>query len=363
MLKVNSADLIKAVNIINLVPSRAGIPSSEFIQLRSSGKKMSLALSADVFGEVSVECSSKDKWEAYADRASFVPFVNASRESGSKAAFVFKYKDGSVTVKCGRRKGVFNKLSVVSGYSAIEDMAGNKVSLSKEQRRAITLAAKYATPDPTIAHLNCVYIERSGAVLASNERAAVRIKARAVGAAMPIPLGVLTTLDHESVTALVLGKKLAKIGFDVGYLCQTVNQKAASQFPNKSINSSFESAASYPRRFKVNAVNFIDAMLRLYEYSSVVIKRDAVVKITGVKGESLLRLSCKVPQGQFSETVTLKTELKTDVKAEWLLEVLVPLTLMRKKVESFSVFYEEGGKTPYYITAPEFELLVARRLA
>ncbi len=361
---IESELLATAVSIIDLVPSRAGIPSSEFIRLEGGKGMLHLSLSADVYGTVSMDLPTKSKFVAFVDRGSFVPFVMAARESGSKAGFMLTLGDkGQLIIRCGKRRGLFNKLSNVGGYNEVDRVSGAKIVLSKDQKRSIALAAKYATPDPTVAHLNCIYLQKDGYVLASNERAAIRLETKPVGSSMPLPLGILQTIEHELVKTIVIGSTVAKIGFGNGFICQTVNQKSAANFPHKSIKLAMEAAAAYPHRFWIPSKNLLDAITRMNSYSSTVVKRDPVVKLIGVQGESTIKVVCQVPQGSFTEVVAVTKPLNTDFTVEWMLELLLPLLTMGGKIERFSVRFEDKGKTPYLLRAQGLELLISRRVA
>lgn len=361
---IESELLAAAVSIIDLVPSRAGIPSSEFIRLVGSNGTLQLSLSADVYGTVTMDLPTKTKFTAFVDRGSFVPFVMAARESGSKAGFLLSVGDkGQLVIRCGRRRGLFNKLNNVGGYNEVAKINGTKIVLSAEQKKSIALAAQYATPDPTVAHLNCIYLQKDGHVLASNERSAIRLATKPVGSSMPLPLGILRTIEHELVKTIVIGSTVAKIGFGSGFICQTVNQKSAANFPHKSINAAMVAATAYPRRFRIPAKKLLDAITRMNSYSATVVKRDPVIKIIGVKGESAIKVVCQVPQGSFSEVVPLDKALSADFIVEWMLELLLPLLTMSNQPTTFSVKFEDKGKTPYFITAPGLELLISRRVA
>lgn len=360
-MRVTSDDLLQALAIIDNVPSRAGIPPSEFIKVKAGKAQLSLSLSADVFGTVSIPGDVTENWIAFLDRSSFVPFVRASKELGSKVAFVFKRqeKSGRVVVKCGSRFGYFNKVTNVSGYSEVANVPGIKTKLSSVQRAHVKLAAQYATPDPTVAYLNCVFFGKDGGVLASNERSAIRIESKSIGRALPIPLGILNTLDHEAVKSVVLGETHAKVNFTIGYICQTVNQKTVKQFPVVALTKAMETAKGYPKRFSIDAKSLAGAIIRLGNYSSAVLKREAIVKVVGVKGEASIALVCHVPQGHFTETVPLKKELTSDFEAEWLLNLMLPLATL-DDARYLTVRFENKS-TPYLVYSKGMSLLVSRR--
>lgn len=366
-MKISSEELITAIDLLSLVPSRAGVPSSEFIRLHCSKDIMNAALSAEVFGVTNSPLFEIDteEWTAFVDRASFCPFVAVSKELKSTAPFELSWnsKKKSLLVRCGNRKGVFNEVTNVSGYSDASKVVGTKLKLSDTIKKTLVLAAKYATPDPTIANLNCVYVQNNGWVLASNERSALRIHDKSVTATIPLPLGLLAAVQDSTVSSIIVGKGLAKVTLPKGYLCQTINQAAASKFPAKAIHAAIDSAKTYPKSFSVDASKLVAALDRLNLYSALVIKRDAVVTLVGTTGAKNIQVVCKVPQGRFEERLQAKVPIKADFKIEWLLQLLLPLSAIAKDIGEVSVHFEPNKTTPYYLHAKGMglELLVSRK--
>jgi len=360
---VSSKDLISVLRVLELVPSRAGIPSSEFIRLQSKNGSLYLSLTSEVFGVVKVTATDPKEWTAYVDRSSFIPFVNVSKDVTPKTPFQFTClpKHHTLVVRCGSRKGVFNELVVVSGYSEVGKLSGSKLTLTTDQRKALVLAALYATPDPTMAKLNCVYVQETGWILASNERAAIRIQDPNISATVPLPLGLLNSISDSTVKSIVVGKDLAKVYYPFGYLCQTINQYSAKQFPKKAIHTAMEAAKKYPKAFTVSTELLVSALERLSVYSSMVVKRDTIVELSGTAKDTDIKLTCKVPQGQFEERVVIKEPLKKDVSMEWLLQLLIPLSGISKSISKITVQYEPDTLSPYYIKAKGLDLLVSRR--
>lgn len=372
-MKIASEDLLAAVALISNVPSRAGVPSSEFIKFSYSNLGVSLELSAEVYGRAFAPVLEHDnpvkEWEAFLDRASFCPFVNVSKELNSAAPFEFIWsaKKKSLVIKCGSRKGVFNEVTNVSGYGDTKNIKGDSISLTDDLKKSLALATKYATPDPTIAYLNCVYVhkgQKRSSALASNERAALRITIDPTEASIPLPLGLLSVIqDSADVKSITVSKTVAKVTTKTGVLCQTINQVSASKFPVKSIHDAINNAKAYPQAFSVLASKLVSALDRLNIYSALVIKRDAIVTLAGKKGSRIITITCKVPQGKFEERVTAKSPVKDDFQMEWLLQLLLPLSTIAKGIGTVSVSFEANKVTPYYLQAKGagLELLVSRR--
>lgn len=363
-MKVAVTDLVAAVAAINLVPSRAGISSSEFIRIRAGGTRLRLSLAAEIYGTTFAKCeeAAETSWEFFVDRASFVPFILAAKELGQKTPFEFKIseKNGrTLTVRCGARRAMYQTVTEISGYSDKSDFKGVDLRLSKEQKIVLRLAAKYATPDPTVAHLNCIYLSKGKAVMASNQLSAFYMADKAAPMSVPLPLLLLSIIDSDHVKSITVANRFAKIDLDCGFLCQLTNQKAAEEFPHKAIAKSIVDGGSYKQRMVLKGSALVAVLKRIETYIASVVKRDMVVSVTGKKGEARIKLSAAVPQGSFDEFVKLAKPLPADVECQWLLALLLPLSEIAGALGSVAVRYND--LSPFLFSSKGMQLLVARK--
>lgn len=365
-MKVPIKDLCSAASAIDLVPSRAGISTSEFIRLHCSKGKLRLSLAAEIYGttEAKIDPPSSEEWEFFVDRATFIPFVNAALELRQKSPFDFKYDAGKkgnsqLTVRCGRRRGVFQSATEITGYKAPQEDPGVKLKLTANQQLILNLAVKYATQDPTIAHLNCVYLQRGKAIMASNQLAAFWMEDAVVPMSAPLPLLLLAVSERADVRELIVSQKSARVTMACGYLCQFTNQKAAEDFPYKQIEKNIKAAEAYRKQFTIDAASLMAVLKRLESYIASVVKRDMVVSVHGNKGENTLQLVAAVPQGRFEETVEVLHPLRRDVECEWMLSLLLPLFDVADKLGHIVVKYDDGS--PFLFSSKGMRLLASRK--
>lgn len=362
-MKVSVKSLVAAVSAIDLVPSRAGISSSEFIRIKG-GKRLTLSLAAEIYGTTYAKAEEPDAkaWEFWVDRASMVPFVMAAKELGQKTPFELIYSDEKgkqLIIKCGRRKAVFQTVTEISGYTDAAEFKGGELVLTPEQKLVLSLAARYATSDPTVSHLNCIYLKKGKAVMSSNQLAAFYMEDKVAPMSVPLPILLLSILDSDQVKSVVVSPKFARINLRCGFLCQLTNQKAALEFPHQRIVDSMAAAAKYRRRFTLKAVPFLAVLKRLEAYIAAVVKRDMVIGVRGKAGDIKLRLTANVPQGRFEESVTVVHPLKRDVDCELLLGLLLPLSEFAKDLANIEVHWDD--MSPFYFKASGLQLLLSRK--
>lgn len=361
-MKANAADIIQAIASIDLIPSRAGISSSEFIRIQASKDKIKFSLAAEIYGTTyAAALEGKETWEFFVDRASFVPFVLAAKELGQTVPFEFRYsaKDSTLTVRCGKRKASYQTVTEISGYADKADFKGAALVLTKEQKTMLRLAVKYATSDPTVAHLNCIYLSKGKAILASNQLAAFYLEDKVVPLSVPLPLLLLSILDSDLVEGITVSKEFARVDLACGFLCQLTNQKAAESFPHATLVSNVEAGAKFKKRFSVKGSSMVAVLKRLEAYIASVVKRDMVVSVAGTKGDTKLRITATIPQGSFEESLTVKEPLVRDVECEWLLSLLLPLADIATSLGTVTVRYDD--MSPFYFSSNGVRLLAARK--
>jgi hypothetical protein len=89
MWEIRRNRLIRGLEILDMVPEKLGIPSSEFIWIRGKGSEITLSISSYIAGEIKLV--GKGKWPVeksfYIDRRTLLPFVYAAREIKDKHTF------------------------------------------------------------------------------------------------------------------------------------------------------------------------------------------------------------------------------------------------------------------------------------
>lgn len=363
---IESDKIIQAVEAISLVPSRAGITSSEFVRLESTSHQLTFSMASEVYGTTwAPKRGSSKRWVFHVDRASFIPFILASRTFQSKALFRFILRvagdNSHLVVRCGNRKAVFQKIDVMHDYTEDEKPKGAKLLLTSSQKSLLRLAAKYATQDPTYAHLNCVYLHKGKAVLASNRIAAFVGRDLVAPMSAPLPPLLLSLFDSNIVKQMIVSKKQARLELTCGYICQLINEEAVRDFPLRDLLAAVRKAARLPKVFSIKARSFLASLERLQEYVNVLTKREMLVEVSGKQGDAYLSMSCSVPNGKFEERLRLTSKLGQDVVCKWLMKNILPLSDVVNDIKSIDVHYDDKRKKQgYYFHAGDIQVLATR---
>lgn len=367
---ISAHELLRAVDAIDLVPSRAGITPSEFVQIEKKRDKLYFALAAEVYGKTVAASTIWDKgdWVFHVDRTSFMPFVQVVKTFASPADFKFFLQgegdDAALIVKSGRRKVVFNAISFVQGYPKYTADDSVTIPLTKQQKELLQLASRYASPDPTLAYINTVWMRDRRAVYASNRISLFYGRNRKFPISVPLPLMLLGLLDNDIVRTVEVAKSAVKLVLSCGYICQAINATARKDFPLKSSIQQFKDGAKLPLKFSVKGPAFITAVSRLEMYIKGVNKDDPSMTLECEKNSDKLLLYCDTPAGRFTEMVTLQEVVKESVKCEWQLYLITPLGAYIKRIHLFKVHYDDKEKSPYYIESDvEVKLILSRKIS
>src|SRR5208283_2190230 len=151
-------ELVRAVEVLNLVPQRAGIPSSDYVRVLATKKGLEMSLASSVRGIVRVEAKGFIVDEFFVDRRLFMPFVLAGKSW--KGDFRTTFDEKGWLLRQGSRRAEFVlKSEKVGGYGNWTDRDGMKeVKLSEELRKLLLASFNCATADPSMPQLNCVYL-------------------------------------------------------------------------------------------------------------------------------------------------------------------------------------------------------------
>lgn len=359
---VSQQKIHEAVSVINLVPTRSGIPCSEFMRLRKHGSQLKLALASEVFGEVAIpgEHGTED-WTFYLDRKLFVPFVLASADLRSKAPFTFTIdKNKSLRISNGRRTARFSPIEELEGYSSVKSTSGADLILTKKQRQILYLASRYATRDPTAANLNCVYLLKGKAVISSTKYAIFYAEDKQAPVSLPLPLQIMDLLNSPVASKITTSKSYVVVVTAIGSVAQSLNEKA-KDFPKDAAIKLIREVEKYPFQFALSAVPFVEVASRLNQYVSGTVNRDIVIDISGAAGDKFLRVVCQAPQGTFKERFAIKSKLQSTFTCSWLMDSILPLTDSAADLGDIKVYFNVDKKTPYCLRAKNIRLLLTTR--
>lgn len=365
---VNREKLLKAIEILSLVPSRPGITSSEFIKIvkKSSGIKMSLA--SEVLGVATCEVSG-NSWPVespfFVDKRLITPFLLAG--ANGKKIFEFSAKEDKkkqkvLHIKHGRRSADFAPLPKVGGYSDIEIPKGTRpLKFTESQEVLIQCALNWSTPDPVTPQLNCVFVTSKGLVLSYNQLAIFAGKTDTFKDSIPLPLYLLALItDPKRRPRILLSKKQVILEYESGTIAQSLPQKAVEEFPVKDIMSSMKAAAKLPEQFSIPSDRFFKVLERFSSYIAEVRKKDRVIRLER-ETENSLSIETKLQHVSMKEVIKV-TGTVGKVKCDWALDLVLPIVkhLAMEKTD-IKVRYDDKKKTPYYLTANDVTLAIARK--
>lgn len=368
MITVSSDVLLKAIDIINLVPARAGIVPSEFVQIEKKKNKLFFSLASEVYGRTFATIKEYDgeDWVFHVDRLALIPFVQASNLFKKKSDFTFEFKKkknaSSLIVKSGRRKVVFNAITFIKGYPKYKETEAVAVALSNKQKTLLALASKYATPDSTLPYINCVYMIKGKAVMASNKITLFTAEEN-FPITLPLPLVLLQLLDSPLVKNVEVSDTVVRLKFDCGYICQAINLTAKKDFPVKQATNQFNKGLSYPLQFSIPARKLINPLSRLEVYVKAGTQREILVYLKASKDSKKLTVYATTPQGVFSEILFLEQEVKRDFTIEWLLPAVTVLDNYSKLIKNIDVRFDDKSGSPYHlIMANGVQVMLSRRV-
>lgn len=365
-----------ALSIISLVPSRAGIMPSEFVRMSAAKGQLTLALAAELFGEVPLASIDLvgETWVFFAERRLLSAFVNACNDAKDTDEIVLEFvppldlaSTGTLKIKYKRRRAVLQGIQgiqEITGYGRNSGKDMSPITLTDEHKALIRLAAKYAPMDPTAADLNCVYLLKGHAVQSSNQVVIFSATDLSVPLTMPFPLMLPELLSNQAITGIQVGDKGTRITFTSGYLFQLINEKCRTDFPSKKILGYVADAAKIPILLSFKPGDLLTILQRLQTYtSSSAGSVEVTVQCKGTAGKRVVVLTSKATQGYFNENMTIDQPLAADMTCEWPLAHLLPFTEFVSNQPTMSVAFGATGPFDFHSTVggAELDLIIARK--
>lgn len=367
---VTKEQLLSVMSVLDMVPSRPGILSSEFIRVaKITDNAISFCLSSEICGTVSLKGigSWPLKKEFFLDRRLFLPFINAAKIIKSKSDFVFTESENQLVIRQGKRVAKFNKGTDVQGYGELEKKkALASIELDDVTKGLVTCARECATTDSSVPELNCVYIKQRKDTLelyATQQKmmykAATQVKAKMIEP-IPFPLYLVNLLTSTHLKRIEWRTKEVVLWFDCGCLWQTVSSKARQHFPFDAINKRMLEAEEMLVSFKVNSIRFGDIMARIGSYLGSVRRIEWILNLKAEKGALEIELTTHLPQGLFRERIKLDTPVKQSFEIDWPLDKMLPIfTYISAYEKDITVCFSKEGRG--YLKTKHIQLLIARR--
>lgn len=333
--KVRREVLLDAVEVLELVPARLGVPSSEFFRIGNLGNgKTQWTVASDATGVQRI--IGEGIWPVsshpfYVNRKIFTPFVQAAHEIKNKNSFEFKLMGKSLVIRHGKRKAIFSTQPGIDGYGGmVSGNSMNRLELSEAARGLVYCARECASGDQLKPELHCVYlhpVEGLVDILASNQKIMFRARAKTglnIKESVPMPLFLVTVLGARQLKAVEWKKGLVLLRFPYGEIWQSISSKALS-FPRKGIVGHISTGAKKPVLFRVSTRRIATALERLGAYLQAVRKQDWVLELSAKKGDTELLLKTSIDHFAAEERVAVDGEVAEDFQLNWPLQMLIPV--------------------------------------
>lgn len=338
-MRINPELLRQAVGMLDHVPQRTGIQSSEFVRLSCKKGKLEMSLASDLIGVASITPEEPEEFSFFIERKLLFPFISASKDG--KKEFSLSVADSTLTLRQGRRSAKWSAIEPVKGYSSAGTLKEKELTIQEGLIEELRLAAKYSSQDQLSPELSCVWLDRKGKrILSTNKFSVFQAQAEPDGEG-PIP-GAFPDLLEEASTIMV-SETGARIVHPYGYLFQAFNQKALSEFPLKAISSTMKAADSWKVRLNLKVGPILEILLRLANYISGASSEETIIRVEGKKGDPLLRLKTGTSQGAFSESLKLIQPPTEDYAVDWLLLSVRPFLEALPEKEVVHVLWDDDS--------------------
>ena len=373
MWEISRDRLIAGLKILELVPEKVGLSSSEFFWFRGKREEITISVASYIMGEITL--TGKGEWPSktdfYVDRRVLMPFITASLALKDKNTFQFTIHKKVLTVKHGSRSAEFISQRDIKGYGNIKKILKepeSEVPISDDLQELLSCGQNCAISDAVVPHLNCVFVNRGKAVIeayAASDKVfymglgsgAVKVKT-----AIPFPLYLIDLLKEKTLKKISWRGKYIVLKFEKGIIWQPVSEEALRSFPLKSIQKHAKKADSMPVTFTTSSRRLSKLMVRLTYYLQAVRRKDWIVQIHGNKGEQNILVSTNIPGVKFKEIISTDTVMK-NFDLDWPLDVLEPvfnfLSLKTKKLGVIVRTDEKRGAS--YIRVGSYWLCITNK--
>ena len=361
---IGKSAMLQAIKVMDLVPARPGILSSEFYRLSATKKKgeVQFAVASEIKGEFTVTGEGRWPFEKsfYLDRRVFTPFVLSAGDIKSDAAFHFKSLGKSLSIRHGKRRAQFTGQPPLKGYGFETDEATQKVKarlvLTDRTRYLMRCALNCAGNDQSTPQLNCVFVLPKGSQLQVYAYNKV-VQFRAISKdritpelAIPFPLFLVSLLDNELLTEVQWKGTYVCLIFKQGMIWQPVSIPAKKKFPASTIDHFLEKGNELPITFEAPTRRLAAVVARLSMYLAAVRRQDWLLTLSGQQGTTEITMTSTVPQTVFKEKLTLDAPLKKTFEIHWPLAMLQPVFEFVSGKDKGALKVRLKGDTSYVTT-------------
>lgn len=352
---VPKESLEAVVTLLENVPTRNRVLSSEFIKVSKAGKDgATFHLASVLYGKALLRTGEEFPFDRdlFLDRRLFIPFVQGGRESKA-TDYMFIGNDSQLSVRHGNRRAVYTYAQEIAGYEEPKDIdKANSTKIQKKLTQMIDCASNCATDDPITPTINCIYVRQAGKVIeamSTNQLLVfygrVTTDKHPLKDAIAFPLGLVQALRQEGAIKLLWNHKLALVEFPKGKIWQAVKTAARKSFPHKEIKAHVKKALSNPQICSVASGVFAKAADRLSSYTAALDSADLALEICLTKGSKKVQLKAGVADSLFTELFYSISEAKDDVILEWPIAQVMPILMFGKDEGNFRIHLAKTGES------------------
>lgn len=360
--EVEKKDLINAVDVLALVPQRAGVPSSDFVKVTPRNKIIEMSLSSTVTAVVRVRYSGSLalKESIFVDKGLFQAYVQSGKTW--KGNFRMLVEEGKWCIRQGSRHAELSiRTEPLGGYGSWQERNGLKeIKLSEQLRKLLLASNNCSTADPSLPQLNCVYIGGK-LVLSTNQISLfVGIRDKEDSLRIPFPVGIIPLLGDDMVRGVGIEGDRVILDCGCGYIEGTVSAIAQKSFPKKNIVEQVSRGRLWPVLVQLPAERLSKVLTRLSGYLSTVKREDWIVEL--VIAEGVVKASVQLQQGKFEEKMEFENS-KAEGMVRWPLELAQAVVdYMASNGELVKIRVNEGKNTPYLLSGGGVEMMIARQI-
>lgn len=324
-------DLLAAVAVLDLVPSKSGVPASDYFLVKRSSNlsTISLKTACEAVAEVSITGTGKWPYETfYLKRSEFTPWVSIAKEL-DKFDFEFSIKGKTgLHVKHGFRSYDFDDLPSVMGFSTLANIKTETLEITPALVEMMLCSANCAADVEEAAHLSCVYMtpSKSGVELYSSNQPVIlkmRSEEGKLKEPIPFPISMIGVLKASGLVSLEYGSKCVVANFKNGKVWQTVSPQANENFPIQEIQKVLNSSKG--KSISISSVRLCKLMERLATCMQMIAKPAWVINMAGEAGQKVMKITIRLPDATLRDQITCVNPLPVSVNFEWPLHLLAPI--------------------------------------
>lgn len=344
-----------AMKLLDSVPTRNGITSSEFIKTDlKDNKHLRMSLCSELSGEAVLPISKQKGFDTilYLDRRMLKPFVSAGTDLSASEIYEFTVKENLIIVKNGSRYAHLENNTSASGYEKQPSLKDSiSIELQEEWTSITNCATLCASADPSAPQYNCVYMKPSnGKVYIRASDTKLIFQGTILEGAFPckepvaLPLELVDRLGLFSTGLCHYSSRWALLQFPIGNIWQAVKTECRKNFPNDAISKVVTTILKEGTVVSIlGTQSLTESADRLAGYLQSAMKDNPALVLTIKAGFKKAKLSSGIIGTKFEESVVLEAKSENDYLVEWPLQAVLPILKYCKNAGSAKIIQDTQG--------------------